>query len=246
MTPKGKILIADDDDVFLQVTSDLLKREHYEFTCVGDGAAAADLLRREAFDLMICDIGMPGNKDLELIRNLPAEASGMPIILATGNPTLDSAIESVHLSVMAYLVKPFNTREFYGWVEKLVEYSRVCRSGNEVYERLSGWTSELKGLRQYMMQNPRTTRHFPVGNFISLTISNMLGSILDLKGLVEGMSDPQSERDVCQLYDCPRLEEHRQVIQECIKVLEKTKSSFKSKELSELRHYLESFIQSKG
>ena len=212
MVPQGRILIADDDEAVLQVTTDLLQRKKYECTCVPDGAAAVAMLRQETFDVFICDINMPGNTELELIRDLPATVAGLPVILMTGYPTLDSAIKSVHLSVMAYLVKPVNAKELYYWVEKLVEYSRVCRSGNEVYTRLSGWTSEIKGLREYLNQNPHTTQHFPVGNFILLTISNMLGSILDLKGLVEGLSEQKSEQEVCQLLNCPRLEEHRRVI----------------------------------
>lgn len=243
MAVKGKILIADDDEGCLKLVSEILSQEGFDCVCVADGYAAKELLSKDPFDVLICDIEMPGNKHLELIRDLPESVSGLPVILMTGYPTLDSAITSVHLSVMAYLVKPVGRQDLLDHVAKLTEYSRVCRSGREVYDRLNGWTHEIKDLREYLVKNPRMKEHFPVGDFVSLTLGNMLGSILDLKGLVEGISDTRSTREVCQLYDCPRLQNYRRVIQEAIQVLEKTKNSFKSHELSELRQKLEQFIE---
>ncbi|MEN6624712.1 MAG: response regulator [Candidatus Sumerlaeia bacterium] len=243
MSNKGQILIADDDASCRKVLAEMLGYEDYACTCVGDGAEAAELLGKEHFDVFICDINMPGNRNLELIRNLPESAAGLPVILMTGYPSLETAISSVHLSVMAYLVKPVKRQDLLDHVAKLTEYSRVCRSGKEVYERLNGWTHEIKELRQYLIKNPRMKEHFPVGDFVSLTVSNMLGSILDLKRLVEGLSDQKSSQEVCQLYDCPRLEQYRKIILDTIKVLERTRSSFKSKELSDLRHTLEQIVQ---
>lgn len=245
MAGKGKILIADDDEGCLKIVSETLRQEGFECVCVVDGHAAKELLLKDPFDVLICDIEMPGNKNLELIRELPESASGLPVILMTGYPTLETAISSVHLSVMGYLVKPVRRQDLIEHVAKLTEYSRVCRSGREVYERLNGWTHEIKDLREYLTKNPRMKEHFPVGDFVSLTLSNMLGSILDLKGLVEGISDTKSTQEVCQLYDCPRLQSYRQAILDTIKVLENTKNSFKSRELSELRHKLEQFVQAK-
>ena len=243
MATKGRVLIADDDAEFLQITADVLDRNGYECLCVPDGLAARAAMSKQTFDVFLCDISMPGNEDLKLIHDLPSLVTGMPVILLTGYPSLDTAISSVHLSVMAYLVKPVNSKELIQWVERMVEYSRVCRSGNEVYERLNGWTGQIKNLREYLVQNPRTSQHFPVGSFISMTIGNMLGSILDLKGLVEGMSNQREAQDVCQFYKCPRLAAHRKAIEETIEVLEKTRNAFKSKDLSRLRQSLESFLQ---
>ncbi len=111
MVESKRILIADDEESFLYSTADILRREGYECGCATDARTATDMLGRENYDLLIADIKMPGNSDLEFISALPKIAEGMPVILVTGYPSLNSAIESVQLPVVAYLVKPFELNE---------------------------------------------------------------------------------------------------------------------------------------
>ena len=63
-------------------------------------------LAERRFDALVADIQMPGNRDLELVQWAILNAPGMPVILITGNPTVDSAVASLRLPVAAYLVKP--------------------------------------------------------------------------------------------------------------------------------------------
>src|SRR5262249_7926160 len=106
MLDRAHILIADDDVTLVESTADLLRREGYLCTCVTSAMAAAAALATEQFDLLIADIKMPGNSELEFIRALPELDRELPVILITGYPTLRSAIDSVHLRIAAYLVKP--------------------------------------------------------------------------------------------------------------------------------------------
>ncbi len=111
MVEPRRILIADDEETFLYSTADILRREGYDCSCASDARAATEMLRMESYDLLIADIKMQGNADLEFIKALPQIADGMPVILVTGYPSLNSAIESIQLPVVAYLVKPFELNE---------------------------------------------------------------------------------------------------------------------------------------
>ncbi len=111
MVEPRRILIADDEETFLYSTADILRREGYDCSCASDARAATEMLRKESYDLLIADIKMQGNADLEFIKALPRIADGMPVILVTGYPSLNSAIESIQLPVVAYLVKPFELNE---------------------------------------------------------------------------------------------------------------------------------------
>ena len=111
MVEPRRILIADDEESFLYSTADILRREGYDCSCASDARAATEMLRKESYDLLIADIKMQGNADLEFIKALPQIADGMPVILVTGYPSLNSAIESIQLPVVAYLVKPFELNE---------------------------------------------------------------------------------------------------------------------------------------
>ena len=62
-----RILIADDEPLYLRTTGQLLRKAGYECECVPDGDAALEKLRCEPFDLILSDLNMPGNLKLELL-----------------------------------------------------------------------------------------------------------------------------------------------------------------------------------
>ena len=121
MTNLGRILIADDEEIFLNSMADLLRQAGYQCDCAPDAIVAAELLRGAEYDLLIADIKMEGNFELEFIQDLPQIATGMPVILVTGYPSMKSAIQSVQLPVVAYLIKPFEFKELLEQVEKAIK-----------------------------------------------------------------------------------------------------------------------------
>ena len=64
----ARILIADDEPLFLRTTAELLRRAGYECICAANGNVALDALTRESFDLVLSDLNMPGNLKLKLLR----------------------------------------------------------------------------------------------------------------------------------------------------------------------------------
>ncbi len=107
----SKILIADDDETFLLATTDLLRREGYECYYAPDAKTVIETLKSVKFDLLISDINMPGNNELELIKELPEIAEGLPVILITGSLYSDAQIQSLKPPVTACLSKPLDFEE---------------------------------------------------------------------------------------------------------------------------------------
>lgn len=112
MTNSGQILIADDDETFLLATADLLRREGYLCNCASDAKTVTEMLRSARYDLLITDINMPGNTNLELIKELSEIVDGMPVILVTGEPSLAHSIQSVQPPVVTCLFKPFDFNDW--------------------------------------------------------------------------------------------------------------------------------------
>lgn len=128
MIEQGHLLIADDDETFLHALAAVLEREGHVCTCAPDAATAAEELQRAACDVLIADIKMPGNTDLELIHELPQIAAGVPVILITGYPSLESAIAAIPLPVVAYLVKPPTFAQLFAAVNKAVATGCITKS----------------------------------------------------------------------------------------------------------------------
>ncbi len=115
-----RILIADDEPLYLRTTGQLLRKAGYDCICVSDGDAAIDKLRSESFDLILSDLNMPGNLKLELLQHSRAQWPEIPLIVITGVPSLPTAIESVRLGIADYLLKPVKYEDLLASVSRVL------------------------------------------------------------------------------------------------------------------------------
>jgi len=244
MVELGRILIADDEEVFLQSTADLLRREGYECDCVQNAAESTEKLSNNDYDLLIADIKMPGNAELELINNISNSAECIPVILVTGYPRLHSAIQSIEFRVEAYLVKPFDFEDLLAHVHVAVDRSCIYRSVRSMKQRLQYWYEGSKDIEE-LLKDEQTDKFFlSFNSFLELTFQNIVGAVSDLKHLVADLAAHDGRKEPCHLLNCPTLKSLSDGLTETIDVLEKSKSSFKSKELGAIRKKLEEIVSS--
>jgi len=241
MTEASRILIADDEEIFLESTADLLRRDGYDCDCVSNAATAKERLKNNDYDLLIADIKMPGNTNLELISDLPETVESLPVILVTGYPSQHSAIQALHLPVVAYLVKPFDLDELLKHVNKAIEKKRLYKIVISTKDRLQSWQKEMADLEQ-MLKDNNSAFSISVKDFLNLNFRNVIGAMSDIKNVTETMTTKDIDMPACHLLNCPRLAELSGAIEDTIKVLEKTKRAFKSKDLGEIRKKLEELI----
>ena len=98
----GRILIADDEPAFRTLLARLLEREGHTVEQAADATEALACLSVSVFDLVIADINMPGNQGLPLLRNQDA----IPVLIVTGDPTVETAVAALRGSAVDYLSKP--------------------------------------------------------------------------------------------------------------------------------------------
>lgn len=243
MAELGRILIADDEVTFLYSTADMLRREGYECDCAPDTETAMRMLKASSYDLLIADINMPGNFELELVKELPKIAEGMPVVLVTGSPSFHTATQSIQLPVTAYMVKPLDYEELLMHIKNSIERYRAYRSVYSTSQRLQEWRKDLGDIEKLVSNTSGTVSSVPINAFFVLTLRNIVDSLLDLKHLIEKLAMNNDEQHVCNLLDCPRIIELKNGLVESVDVLKKTKGAFKSKDLGELRKKLEVIIK---
>ena len=246
MAELGRVLIADDEETFLYSTADLLRQEGYQCDCALDAVKAAEMMHAREYELLIADIKMPGNPKLELIRDMPRNAEGMPVILVTGYPSLNTAVQSIQLPVVAYMIKPIDMDELLEEMNGAIGNFRIYRAICNTRQNLEDWRRDLDGVEQLMSKKASDTPFVPVDAFVTLTLNNVVAALSDIRNVTETLAKITSEQNVCQLLSCPRLDALTNALLETIDVLEKTKSSFKSKDLGELRRNLEELVKSGG
>jgi len=112
MTTAGKkILIVDDEPSIVDIVEKYLKKKGYEVARADNGNDAFAVVKTGSIDLVISDIKMPGISGVELLQKIREYSSTMPVLLATGFPTIESAIEALKLGAYDYLTKPFRLEE---------------------------------------------------------------------------------------------------------------------------------------
>jgi CheY-like chemotaxis protein len=242
MENKSRILVADDDLNCRQTTSVFLKRNGFECDCAASAEEAIKHLQQNRYDLLLSDIEMPGNSDLKFIENLAQLNLGLPVILMTGYPTIQTAAHSVGLSVFAYLIKPVDPPALLAEIERAVKISRCFQKVSSTRDRLFSACEDLKNIENSLRVSGINNSKTSMTAFLDLTIQNVAASLLDLHELFDIVTATSGQG--CNM---DRLQDARPVIlisalRETIAVLAKTKSSFKSKELAELRHKLESLL----
>jgi CheY-like chemotaxis protein len=235
MSELGRILIADDEPDFLSATAAFLRAHGYYCDGAEDASVALQKLQENSYDVLISDIEMPGNQNLALIRSVPQVVEGLPIILATGQPSIETAAQSFQFSVVANLVKPIQPDSLLEVVSKSVERYRTYRTIANSRRRLQKATADLEQLEALLRSQPGNAQE-PWSAFPAITLQSILDSLRDLRDYTELITRHKAAHQDGAL---PLI----QAVQETIAILEKTKTAFKSKDLGELRRRLENLIQ---
>jgi two-component system response regulator HydG len=126
-----RILIADDEPLYLRTTAALLTKAGYDCECVADSHDAIQSLHRSSFDLILSDLNMPGNLKLELLREGRSHWPHIPLIVVTGVPSLPTAIEGVRLGIVDYLLKPVKFEDLLRSIERALIQAKRKRQTSE-------------------------------------------------------------------------------------------------------------------
>jgi response regulator RpfG family c-di-GMP phosphodiesterase len=118
---KYHILIVDDDpDVRETLREILLEIGRIEVECMGDGEAGFSVIKQRDFDLVFIDIRMPGVDGFELLRRIKRYDLLLPVVMITGFPTVDGAIQTMKDGASDFITKPFRFQQIEHLVQKLL------------------------------------------------------------------------------------------------------------------------------
>lgn len=135
---KGRVLMVDDESALLEVWSEILADAGWEVDTASNGSKALEKLVQRSFDTILTDIDMPGLNGLQLLRAIRARDLDVPVILMTGNPRTETAIEAVEQGALRYLVKPVAAAILTEAVDAAVRLHRIARLKREALAYLGG------------------------------------------------------------------------------------------------------------
>jgi EAL domain-containing protein (putative c-di-GMP-specific phosphodiesterase class I)/CheY-like chemotaxis protein len=128
---RGLVLVVDDEPAICRLFSRVLGTAGYEAVTAQGGAEATKAVANTRFDAIVSDISMPGMDGLQLLRTVRGTDFDVPVILITGDPTLDTAIRAVEYGALRYLSKPIEPAALVEVVEQACRLSRLARIKRE-------------------------------------------------------------------------------------------------------------------
>jgi DNA-binding NtrC family response regulator len=148
---RGRILIAEDDDISRENLSELLCT--YDVRSVCDGVQALNAFQEEKFDLIITDLRMPNMDGLHLLKHIRNDDPRATVIMITGYGTVDSAVESMKLGAFDYITKPMKEDLVKLTVERALSYVKLQEEnislkghlkGKAEFGKMIGYSDQMK------------------------------------------------------------------------------------------------------
>jgi DNA-binding NtrC family response regulator len=130
------LLVVDDDQPTAEFLAATLEAASYAVTWVTTAEEAIDKLRKENFDTLLTDLGMPGTSGLELcVRALEIQPQ-LPLVVVTGHADLESAVGAMRAGAYDFLTKPVDVKLLLHRVERAVQHAQLSQEVRRLRQAL--------------------------------------------------------------------------------------------------------------
>ena len=116
----SRILIVDDDEGTREALEVILE-DDYDVACVADGRVALDKLNREAFDLVLLDLIMPGMDGIETLKRIKAYDKQIDVIMVSATDRAREATAAITSGAYDYITKPFDADAILTAIERALQ-----------------------------------------------------------------------------------------------------------------------------
>jgi DNA-binding NtrC family response regulator len=121
-----RILIVDDEIDMLELLELIITdRTEYEVVTTNSPLEVPNLIKNQAFDLLITDLRMPDLDGIELIEMVKQIDGHIPFIIITAFGTIESAVEAMRKGAFDYITKPFRQEQILLTIEKVMKWRRL-------------------------------------------------------------------------------------------------------------------------
>jgi DNA-binding response OmpR family regulator len=125
------VLVVEDEIEIARIVRDYLRNAGFEVIVVGDGGSAVASIRSAKPDLLVLDLGLPGQDGLDVAREI-RRWSDTPIVMLTARGDETDRIVGLELGADDYVVKPFSPKELVARVRAVLRRSRTAARGDEI------------------------------------------------------------------------------------------------------------------
>jgi len=139
-TQAVRVLVVDDDQEICEFMETFLVKDGFEVDSLSDAEMAAETVKTGGYHLVVLDLMMPKIDGIDVLKQIRKVDSDVAVVIFTGYPSLDTAVQSMKLDAVDYLKKPFNPDEFREVLDRVMRKKGLLRSPEENLHRVIGET----------------------------------------------------------------------------------------------------------
>ena len=115
-----RLLLVEDDAMIGEAIRAGLRRDGFTVDWVRDGETAEQVLKTDAYDLLLLDLGLPRRAGLEVLSGLRSRGDALPVIILTARDAVSDRVQGLDAGADDYLVKPFDLDELAARIRALL------------------------------------------------------------------------------------------------------------------------------
>ncbi|MCP4693227.1 MAG: sigma-54-dependent Fis family transcriptional regulator [Desulfobacterales bacterium] len=135
--PEKRLLVIDDEANMRHMLTSLLKRKGYQVEAASDGVEGLEIVKKNTYDFILCDIRMPRMDGMKFIKAARDFTPSTPLIMMSAYGTLDLAVEAMKLGAYDYISKPFKIDEVILVLKKAEERENLKKENIRLRRRIS-------------------------------------------------------------------------------------------------------------
>ncbi|MBR1871995.1 MAG: sigma-54-dependent Fis family transcriptional regulator [Bacteroidales bacterium] len=133
-----RILVTDDERAIRNSLKEILMDEGYEVDTAEDGKTALELAGKERYDVIFCDIKMPGMEGTEVLTTLAKEGIDSPVVMISGHGDIDTAVDCIKKGAFDFIQKPLDLNRILITIKNATDKANLVKDNRILKKKVFG------------------------------------------------------------------------------------------------------------
>ena len=139
-----KVLIIDDERSIRNTLKEILEFEEHQITLAEDGVSGLEAAAANNFDVIFCDIKMPGMDGVEVLDKLVENGNETPVVMISGHGSIDTAVECIKKGAFDFIQKPLDLNRILITLKNATDKGSLVRE-TKILKKKVGGVQEIIG-----------------------------------------------------------------------------------------------------
>jgi DNA-binding NtrC family response regulator len=132
----ARILIIDDERAIRNALREILEYENYQVDDAEDGPSGIELVGKESYDVILCDIKMPKMDGIEVLEKIQ-KSTDAPVVMISGHGTIETAVEAIRKGAYDFISKPLDLNRLLITLRNAMDKSRLVTETKALKRKVS-------------------------------------------------------------------------------------------------------------